>query len=197
MTGGASLLACAASPRLADAQAGAADYAVFTELSPDTKKMSPGWNRRVFADTNVRTGAAIQCDFATGVVTVAPGLYHITGFSTVTYYSGSEPPETTAVRAPAAAGYCRLRQVAAGTTSDPLDLHAIDNGDPSVLCVGSTGTANMMPSLFETFYKTDRATPLVLEHQSGSNPDQIYLRVFIQNSKWHALARLSVERLRA
>ncbi len=52
-----------------------------------------------------------------------------------------------------------------------------------------------MPSLFEAFYETDKPAQLVLEHQSGSKPEQIYLRVFVENSKWHAFARISIRRL--
>ena len=52
-----------------------------------------------------------------------------------------------------------------------------------------------MPSLFETFYETDKPAQILLEHQSGSKPDQIYLRVFVENSKWHAFARISIRGL--
>jgi hypothetical protein len=68
----------------------------------------PGWNRRIFTDTDARKGDSIKCDFATGVVSLAPGAYHLTGMSMVSYPSGGEP-ETTTIRAPASAGYCRLR----------------------------------------------------------------------------------------
>jgi hypothetical protein len=173
----------------------AADYAVFTELSPDTKPMKPGWNRRVFTDTDIRKGTAIQCDFATGVVSLAPGIYHLAGMSIVTYHTGAEPPGTTTIKAPnAAAGYCRLRTVEPGDKADS-SLRGIDNSDASVICIGSTSTANMVPSVFDTFFETAAAAQLVLEHQSGDKPDQIYLRVFTENSKWHALARLSIRRI--
>ena len=85
------------------------DYAVFTELSPESKLLKGGWNTRVFTNTDSRKGDAIHCDFATGIVTVAPGIYHIGGMSIVAYTSGDEPPEMTTIRAPASAGYCRLR----------------------------------------------------------------------------------------
>ncbi len=110
--GGAALLAGTALPRTTGAKENimsATGYAVFTEFSPDTKLMKPGWNRRVFTDTDSRKGTAIQCDFATGIVTLAPGAYHITGQSMVAYNSGGEPPEMTTIRSPASAGYCRLR----------------------------------------------------------------------------------------
>ena len=85
------------------------EYAVFTELSPDNKMMTPGFNTRVFTDVDLQRGNSIRCDFKTGAITLAPGSYHITGFSMATYNSGGEPPEMTTVRSPAAAGYCRLR----------------------------------------------------------------------------------------
>ena len=194
LIGGAGLMVAAGS-RPAAAQAGTTDYAVFSEFSPGNKQMKAGWNRRFFTDTDVRKGNAIQYDLATGIATLAAGTYHLSGFSTVAYTSGGEPPEMTTIRAPASAGYCRLRKVAAGDTTDPVDMRAIDNGDPGVLCIGSASNANMTPSLFETFFEAASPANLVLEHQCGSNPEQIYLRVFTQNSKWHASARISIRRL--
>ena len=55
----------------------------------------------------------------------------------------------------------------------------------------------MIPSLFETYLATTaRETKMLLEHQAGSNPQQVYLRVYIQNSKWHVMARISIRRNR-
>ena len=102
----------------------------------------------------------------------------------VAYNSGGEPPEMTTIRAPASAGYCRLRTVDANAGVESTDLHALDNGDP-----------NLVPSLFESFYETDKTARIVLEHQSGTKPEQIFLRVFVQNSKWHAFARISIRGL--
>ena len=172
-----------------------AEYAVFTEFSPDTKPAKPGWNRRVFTDTDVRKGAAIQCDFATGIVTLAPGAYHITGFSMVAYFTKDDPPETIVARSPASAGYCRLRSFDPGAAVDPANLRELPNSDSCVICIGSPSTANLVPSLLETFYETDRPAQILLEHQSGSKPDQIYLRVFTQDSRWHAFARISIRGL--
>ena len=81
-----------------------ADYAVFTELSPASKPATPGWNRRVFTDTDVHKGSAIQCDFTTGIVTLAPGAYHVSGLSAVAYFTKDDPPETIVTRSPASAG---------------------------------------------------------------------------------------------
>jgi len=171
------------------------DYAVFTELSPDTKPAKPGFNRRVFADTDINKGSAIQCDLTTGIVKLAPGTYQISGHSMVAYFTNDDPPETIVTRSPASAGYCRLRSVDPNRAVDPTNLRGLPNEDPSVICIGNPSTANLVPSLFDAFYETDKPAQLILEHQSGSNPHQIYLRVFVENSKWHAFARISIRRI--
>jgi hypothetical protein len=172
----------------------APEFAIFTEFSPESKVVKSGWNTRVFTDTDTRNGNAIHCDFTSGIITVQPGAYHITGLSTVGYDSGGEPPEMTTVRSPASAGYCRLRTLGATPVLDP-GMHDIDNADTSVLCIGNPCTANLSSSMVETFYETNAVARLVLEHQSGSNPERIYLRVYTQGSKWHAMARLAIRRL--
>jgi hypothetical protein len=171
------------------------EYAVFTEFSPDTKAMTPGFNTRVFTDTDSRHGSSIRCDFKTGAVTLAPGSYHITGFSMVTYNSGTEPPEMTTIRSPAAAGYCRLRTYEPKMTVDPSDMRAIPNESPGIICIGSPCTPNMTPSLFEAYYTTEGEVQIILEHQMGHAPDKIYLRVYAENSKWHAFARIAIRKV--
>lgn len=187
------LLFCCLLTALATAQE--KSFAVFTEFSPDNKAMQPGWNRRVFTDVTVRRGEAIQCDLTSGLITLAPGTYRLTGFSTVTYESGGNPPEMATVRTPASAGYCRLRWYDPQEVPDPKSPRGIPNDHPSVVCLGSTNTANFGPSTFDMFVTVDKPRQLFLEHQCGSNPQQIWLRVYVENSKWHLMARLSVERL--
>ena len=171
------------------------EYAVFTEFSPDNKTMTPGFNTRVFTDVDSQRGNNIRCDFKTGAITLAPGSYHITGFSMSTYNSGGEPPEMTTVRSPAAAGYCRLRTYDPKATVDPSNMQSIPNEDPSVFCVGSPCTPNMTPSLFEAYYTTQKEVQIILEHQMGHAPDKIYLRVYIEKSKWHVLARIDIRQI--
>lgn len=194
--GAAALLTSLGALRHAGAQTPATglDYAVFTELSPESKPLKAGFNTRVFTNTDARKGNAIQCDFATGIVSVAPGVYHISGMSIVAYDSGGEPPEMTTIRAPASAGYCRLRTLGANADADPA-MREVPNEDPSVLCLGSPASANLTPSLFETYFETGQPARMVLEHQAGSNPQKIYLRVFVQNSKWHAMARIAIRKI--
>ena len=51
------------------------EYAVFTELSPDSKMMAPGFNARVFTDVDSQRGTSIRCDFKTGAIMLAAGSY--------------------------------------------------------------------------------------------------------------------------
>ena len=195
--GAAALLTSLGALRHASAQAPAAgglDYAVFTELSPESKLLKAGWNTRVFTNTDARKGNAIQCDFATGIITVAAGVYHISGMSIVAYNSGGEPPEMTTIRSPASAGYCRLRTPGSNPSLDP-GMRDVGNDDPSVISIGSPCSANLTPSIFETYFETDRPARMLLEHQAGDNPQQIYLRVFVENSKWHAMARIAIRKI--
>jgi hypothetical protein len=197
LAGGVALFASTVAIRKAGAQSATArgpEHAIFTEFSPESKLVKAGWNTRVFTHTDALRGNGIQCDFATGIVTLAPGSYHFTGVSIVAYMSGGEPAEMTTVRAPASAGYCRLRIVGPNRVLNP-GMRDVDNADPSVICIGSPGTANLTASLFEANLETDKTIEMVLEHQSGSNPEQIYLRVFTQNSPWHAMARISIRNM--
>ena len=194
LAGGAALFAGTVAFRKAGAQSATArgpEHAIFTEFSPESKLLKAGWNTRVFTHTDARRGNGIQCDFVTGIITLAPGSYHFTGVSVVAYMSRGEPAEMTTVRAPASAGYCRLRTVGPSRVLNP-GMRDVDNADPSVICIGSPSTANLTASLFEAYLETDKTVEMVLEHQSGSNPEQIYLRVFTQNSPWHAMARISI-----
>ena len=114
LVGGAALFAGTVAFQKAGAQSATArgpEHAIFTEFSPESKLLKAGWNTRVFTHTDARRGNGIQCDFVTGIITLAPGSYHFTGVSVVAYMSGGEPAEMTTVRAPASAGYCRLRTV--------------------------------------------------------------------------------------
>jgi len=202
MLAGGALLAGVMAPKNAAAQSttpqakpgSTTEYAIFTEFSPNSKPIQAGWNTRVFTDTDARKGNAIQCDFTTGVITLAPGRYYITGHSIATYFIDAEPPEMTTIRSPASAGYSRLRTFDPNYVVPP-GMRGIENDDPSVISIGSPSSANLTPSTIEAYFETEKTAMIILEHQSGSNPDHIYLRVYTQNSKWHAQARISIRRL--
>ncbi len=170
------------------------DYAIYAEYSPDSKKVENGWNRRVFTDVEAQSGDRVGLHKVTGVITLAPGTYHMTGFSAVTYATFEEPPQMVTTRCPAAGGYCRLRYL------DP-EIDVAGNGSPNdvpnedAIVVGSGATANVIPSLFEAYLTKDEEARLILEHQSGNDPQQIYLRQFSEGSFWHVFARISIRRL--
>src|SRR5215213_898143 len=156
-------------------------YAVFAEYSPVIKPMQPGMNARVFNRIEARSrDGAIQLDEKTGVVTLPPGTYHITGFSTTVYYTGDEPPEMVEPRSPANGGYCRLRR----EEELPEDRNA-------GFAFGSICTANAIPSLVETYFTTPDEARIVMEHQSGNDPKDVYLQVYSGGSSMHVFARLS------
>lgn len=158
--------------------------AVYAEHSPTTKLMQPGMNPRVFNVEEVpcRTGH-ISLDTETGVITLAPGTYHITGFSS-TAYATQEPAEMVATRAPVSAGYCRLR----------LTTESAEDRDAGFV-FGGVSTANVVPSLVETYYSTDRPVSFVMEHQCGSKVEDICLQSDSGGSTHHVFARIAIRRL--
>ncbi len=160
-------------------------YAVFAEHSPVSKRMQPGMNTRVFNKVEVNVGDAIRLDERTGVITLAPGTYHITGFSATVYYTGKEPPEMISTRDPANGGYCRLW--------DRKETDLRNNG--RAIVVGSASTANAVPSLVEAYFTTAEPAEIIMEHQSGSSVKDVYLQVHTMNSPWHVFARICIRRL--
>lgn len=164
-------------------------YAVFAEHSLSTKMMEPGMNTRVFNTIEVvPTTDEISLDTETGVITLAPGTYHITGFST-TAYATDEGPGMVATRAPANGGYCRLRK----TTDSAEDRDA-------GIVFGSICTPNVVPSLIETYFTADEETEILMEHQCGQNVQDICLQSDASDSPGHpstkhVFARIAIRRL--
>jgi hypothetical protein len=160
-------------------------YAIFSELSLTSKPMQPGMNARVFNTTEATFGDGIQLDLQTGIITLEPGTYHITGFSAAVYFTGDEPAEMMWTKSPAAAGYCRLRD------ADKQMPDSADSNKESIV-VGNACAANAVPSLIETFFHVEKRTRIVLEHQCGHDPKGVYLQVYAQNSPWHVFARICI-----
>ena len=115
LAGGAALFAGTVAFRKAGAQSATAigpGHAICAEFSPDSKLLKAGWNTRVFTHTDARRGNGIRCDFVTRDHHLGTGpapLHRCLAWSLTP--SGGEPAEMTTVRAPASAGYCRLRTV--------------------------------------------------------------------------------------
>ncbi len=168
-------------------------YAVFAEHSPESKPIQPGWNQRIFTKTEALAGDEIRLHEETGTITLAPGTYHLTGFSTTVYFTAEDPPEMVPNRSPANGGYCRLRPVAAPGT--PKEASPFHGGNETAIVVGSVSTSNAVPSLFEAYFTTEVEMHFALEHQSGSNVQDVYLRVYTQKSPWHVFARLAIRRI--
>jgi len=152
-------------------------------LDPDVHAGVAGWNVRVFNRTEVRIGDTIHLEHGTGVVTLGPGLHHITASSIVTYDDLAGTGHVLTKIDPFA-GYCRLRYA---------DMRGCDNED--AIAIGTMSTANMVPSLLETWLDVKDRARVVLEHQVGPDVANLYLEGTWAKSSWHAFARIAIRRL--
>lgn len=162
------------------------DLAVYAEHSPTLKKVQPGWNVRVFNKTEIEEGSSIRCDQTTGIISLNPGVYHISGSSIVTYNNLDPHPDGAGwpTKPRPNAGYCRLRYASdAGC------------GNEKAIVVGTISSANLIPSLAETYLDVPRFAQIVLEHQVGDAVAGIYLEDNSANSPWHVFARISIRRV--
>src|SRR5688500_9395214 len=104
--------------------------------------MKDGLNRRVFNKVEAEAGAGISLN-DDGSITVTPGTYRLTGYSTVTMQATFAPPVLkNDINYP---GYCILyRKANEGDGANVLK---------EALCIGSPATAaDMAPSLFDVIY---------------------------------------------
>jgi hypothetical protein len=167
----------------------AADIAVYAEHSDSQKTVEPGWNARVFNRTEMELGSSIRRAKETGVITLGPGVYHITGSSQVTYNDLAPHPRTGGwnTEARPSAGYCRLRHA---STKPPALI-----GNEKVIVVGTISNANMLPSLIDAYLDVPHQAELVLEHQVGEDVAGIYLQDNAAHSPWHVFARIAIHRV--
>lgn len=162
----------------------AADYAVYEEHSPDTRPMEPGANLRLLDRVIAQSGDAIQLDPETGVVSLKPGTYRISGASVVTYFDAEADTDG------------RVSAQIRPNASYAMLLHPGEaSRDDEPLALGTVATANMDPSLIDTILTFDADTQIVLMHQAGRDVDGIFLRVYVDNSDKHVMARLIIQRL--
>ena len=162
------------------------DFAVYAEQSPIRKKLQPGWNVRVFNKTEAQEGSSIRFDAGTGIISLSPGVYHLNGTSIVTYNDLDPYPDGAGwnTKPRPNGGYCRLRYAAdAGC------------GNEKAIVVGSISSANLIPSIVETYLDVPRFTQIVLEHQAGDQVDGIYQEDNSANSTWHVFSRLAIRRV--
>jgi hypothetical protein len=162
------------------------DMAVYAEHSDSQKEVKPDWNIRVFNRTEVQRGTSIRLDSKTGAITLGPGIYHITGSSQVTYNDPNFKPsgEGWNTEPRPNAGYCRLRYAA-----------DVDCDNELAITVGTISSANLLPSLIDTYLEVADQATVVLEHQVGKNVALIYLQDNVNNSSWHVFARIDIRRV--
>lgn len=172
------------------------DFAVYAEHSDSNKGMVStggmygGWNARVFNRTEVHpAGTSMGLESKTGVVVLTRGIYHITAVSIVSYFDG-ESHGGVPSRNPAFGGYCRLRD-----ENRPGCETAEGCRNEDAVAIGTMSTANMLPSLIDTYLQVDREARLVLEHQIGSEVAGVNLQLYVVNSTWHVMARISIARV--
>jgi hypothetical protein len=160
------------------------DCAVYAEYSDSDKPMRPGANPRVFNRVEVESAGSTRLDPCTGVVTLRPGTYHVTACSIVTPYDPAADTDGRVSPQPRPyGGYCRLRHRDRPERDDPP------------IALGTISNANMLPSLIDTYLRTEREVEVVLDHQAGEHVDGLYLQVAVGGSSWHVFARISIHRL--
>ncbi|MEP7220400.1 MAG: hypothetical protein ABI876_15860 [Bacteroidota bacterium] len=167
------------------------DIAIYAEYSDRSKPMVHNqpplgdWNVRVFNRIEVQGGENIRLVKRTGAVILKPGLYQITASSLVTYYDPNDPDQKTVLtRLRPFGGYCRLRYLEdAGCLNE------------QAIAIGTISTANMSPSLIDTWLLVKEESSIVLEHQVGANVENLYLQIYVVNSTWHVFARISIRRV--
>ena len=168
-----------------------ADHAIFAEYaSQSNKKMANGLNRRVFNREEVidKNGNIILG--TDGAITLNPGMYRITGFSSVTMQDELWPsPLRHATTYP---GYCLVyrKEDEAKPQNDLLPL-ALGIGSP-------TAAAYFAPSTFDLVAVIESKTEICAGHQVGASNDEVYLSIYeIDGTKsdYHAVARIGITRL--
>ena len=154
-------------------------------LHPELPPRDRGWNVRVFNRTEVEKGGSIRREDGNGVVTLRPGLYHITACSLVTYDDWAAPGRVTTDTQPYG-GYSRLRYA-----------EDVGCGNEKAIAIGTMSTANMLASTIDTYFEVEAGSTarIVLEHQVGNNVEHIYLQGIWESSSWHVFARISIRRL--
>lgn len=169
------------------AGSGGPEFAVYCEKSPQSKEMVSGANPRVFNHVDAQRGSSIILNPSTGAVTLRPGLYHISACSVVTSFTEQDiDGRVTTVSRPNG-GYAVLRYWSEST-------------EPSeTICLGTVSTANMDPSLIETYLEVTSAPATIqLVHQAGDLSEtwpRLFLQVHVDDSIDQVFARISICRL--
>ena len=165
------------------------EIAVYAEHSLDKVPAISDWSLRKFNTVEFQRGTDIQLDHETGVITLKPGIYHVTSHSTMTYIAEENMgAEGWPSKEYPNAGYSRIRYA--------------DNPDcinEEALVVGSINNANLIPSLIDTYLEFKTTSQIILEHQMGHNLEGIYLsdntRGEMDPSRWRIFARITFRKV--
>jgi hypothetical protein len=159
-------------------------FAVFAEYALVEKPMLEGMNVRVFNRVEARSpDGGIALDARTGIITLPPGTYHLTGFSTTAYRTELEHPGMVRTKELANGGYCRLRHDVLATSLE------------GSIAIGGISTANAIPSVIEGWLSTTVEARILLEHQSGDQVEDVILQSEPGDYHGRVFARLAIERL--
>jgi hypothetical protein len=161
-------------------------YAIYAEYAEGSNKlMKNGLNRRVLNRKEAHGGRGIALN-DDGSVSLAPGTYRLTGFSTVTMQTTFAPEPTPHDNN--YPGYCLLYPRSSEGTKAVLN-DAIAFGSPAT----STG---LEPSLFDAIHTFTDPTTICLGHQAGDDLlDDVYLSMYEiagVASNYHVVARLAI-----
>lgn len=183
--------ACQASqPEPARAVERPASYAVYAEYARDANKlMKGGLNRRVFNKVEAQAGPDITLA-GDGSISLAPGTYRITGFSSVTMqttFAPAVPKHNNNYP-----GYAMVYPKAAENTGMDVLKQAISIGSPQ-------NALDWPPSLFDAIHTFTARTEIAVGHQSGNDlHDEVYLSVYdVEGAKsdYHAVARIAITKM--
>lgn len=154
------------------------NVAAFGEYANDTVAMIPGWNVRVFNKAEFIKGSSISWeDDGSGIITLAPGIYHITAFSLL-----SNTNQDTTLP-----GYCALFKL----TSDV---------DEMIVTGTMMNALYNTPSFIDTFLEFTETTDILLKHQVGQNVDGLFLQMKASSdsenkSSNHVFATIAIQRM--
>jgi hypothetical protein len=163
-------------------------YAIYGEFAQDSNVlMKAGLNRRVFNKAEAQKGTDIRLE-KDGSITLKPGTYRITGFSSVTMQNSFKLVQPKNDLNYPGYGLVYPKEF---ETKDPLK-HQIG--------IGSAGTAlDGSPSLFDLVFTCEKETQICVGHQSGEDlHEEVYLSVYdVEGAKspYHVFARISIFKL--
>lgn len=165
-------------------------FAIYGEYARTANKvMQNGLNRRLFNKREAEHGPHIRLQ-EDGSIRLLPGMYRMTGFSTVTMQTAMTPSVVQGSNFP---GYCLVYRTADENSGEALLANAISIGSP-------TAADALSPSLFDAALTIDEETSICVGHQAGDDlGGQVWLSIYQPAggvpSDYHAVARIAITRL--